>query len=412
MDTLFPYRLIEAIRRTLDRAGEEPFLLFRAEDPGDWFHLGWLQDFLDHEEHREIPLLWEDGRTLPPTDSLEVASELPGRGSYRLHRTGSVLIRREALIAAVLCMNDLSTVKTFAVLGEREPGALRRLRDEYDRYAHRRSRDWPCIYVVGGRPLSRPARMEWDELIVPPPLGADLRRQVDTFFDSKEAYARLRLPHRRGILLTGPPGNGKTTAIRIIASRRPEPFFIFSLTDEAERDQIDDAFDRALYDAPSILCFEDVDSLFEKPGTLSHFLNRLDGLHPCDGILLLATTNHPEKLDAALTRRPSRFDRVYVLGNPAPQERRRYLGERLGAAFDERLVRLTEGFSLAQLKEVWVSASLETVETGGPGPTPAAALRAVDRVRGQKEAVETDWDHPQTIGFQLDRLRGNRGAPS
>ena len=51
--------------------------------------------------------------------------------------------------------------------------------------------------------------------------------------------------------------------------------------------------------APSILCLEDVDSLLTRDGSLSHFLNRLDGLAPLEGVLILATTNHPEDLDEA-----------------------------------------------------------------------------------------------------------------
>ncbi len=412
MDTLFHYRLIEAVRSTLRRVGEEPFVLFRAQNPEDWFDLGWLPDFLRLGEHREVPLAWEGVPMPGPMDSLQVAAELPDEETYLVHRTGSVILRREALVSCVAALQDDGRTRVFVVLGEREPGALQRLRAEYDVYARRRSRSWPHLYVVGGDPLPRPQGLEWDDLVVPPSLGSDLRRQVDTFFASREAFHRLRLPHRRGILLTGPPGNGKTTALRIIACRRPEPFFLFSLTDEVERYQLDEAFNRAAYDAPSILCFEDIDSLFQQPGSLSHFLNRLDGLHPHEGVLVLATTNHPEKLDAALTQRPSRFDRVFVLGNPGAEERRRYLGRAYRDGFDECLVDWTDGFSLAQLKEVHVSACLEAIESGGAAPTLAASRRAVDRLQDQKGALENEWDFPRTIGFQPDRLRARRDIPT
>src|SRR5204863_8459090 len=136
------------------------------------------------------------------------------------------------------------------------------------------------------------------------------------------------------------------------------------LTDEAERYQVDDAFDRAAYDAPSILCFEDVDSLFKQEGVLSHFLNRIDGLHPLEGVLVLATTNHPDKLDAAITDRPSRFDRLYVFGNPGEAERRRYLPKAFGERFDDCRGEWTNGLSLAQMKEVHVTSCLPGVEEG------------------------------------------------
>src|SRR5204862_4261369 len=101
-------------------------------------------------------------------------------------------------------------------------------------------------------------------------LREDLRRQVSSFFALETEYARLKIPHRRGLLFAGPPGNGKTSALRIIASDRKEPFSTFTLTKESERSELDQAFDQAARDAPSILCFEVVDSLFQDHHGLSH----------------------------------------------------------------------------------------------------------------------------------------------
>jgi hypothetical protein len=410
MDALFTYSLVGAVRLTLERAGEGSFVLCRALNPEDWLNLGWFQDFLECRTYRELPLIWEDGRPLHPTDSLQVMTEWPDGKALRVHRTGSVIICGDILFSAVLATRHDGLTKLSVVLGERAPGALTRLRREYDDYARRRSRAWPHIFEIGGDPLPRPTHLDWDDLVVPSSLRADLRRQVETFFSSADAFRRLRIPHRRGLLLTGPPGNGKTTAIRVIASRRPEPFYIFSLTDESERYQIDDAFDRAAYDAPSILCFEDIDSLFNQPGTLSQFLNRMDGLHPLEGVLVLATTNHPEKLDSAITQRPSRFDRIYVFGNPADAERRAYLSKAFQGCFDERLVEWTEGMSLAQLKEVYVSACLEAMEKEGcVTPELESARRAIDRLRGQKAEFERRWEEPNAIGFGSGRLKISMG---
>jgi hypothetical protein len=400
MDTALFYRLIDAVRDSLDRAGRHGYTLQRADRHEGWLDLRWLQDYLEESGHESIPLMWE-GRALASHDSVKVACAANSRKLWRHDRTGEILLRDDALVAAVTALADDGIKDTILIVGERAPGALQRFVDAYGVFARRKSREWPWIYAVGGDPLPRPRSLDWNSLIVPPEFKDELRRQVSTFFEFRSEYARLGIPHRRGLLFTGPPGNGKTSALRLIASDRNEPFFTCTITDLTDRSDIDEAFDMAELDAPSILCFEDLDSLFKDSLGLSHFLNRLDGIHPLEGVLVLSTTNHPEELDAALTERPSRFDRIFHFGNPGPDERRRYLREGFGSVFDERLVVDTEGFSMAQVKEVRVSACLESIHHGLPEPTLAAAAKSIERMRSQRTVVQQEWEPGRTIaGFQ------------
>ena len=403
MDTVFYYRLMDAVRDSLDRAGRTGYALYRVESHELWLDLSWLQDFLETIGHESVPLLWE-GRALSVHEVVKVHPRLNDRELWRFNRTGDILLREEALFAAVTTLSDDGMNDTCVIVGERRAGALQKLVTEYADYARCRSRRSPWITVIGKDPLPRPRGLSWDSLVLAPGLREELRQQVGSFFTLREEYTRLKIPHRRGLLFTGPPGNGKTSVLRLIASDRDEPFFTFTLTKYTDRSEIDEAFDKAALDAPSILCFEDVDSLFQDNLGLSHFLNRIDGIYPLEGVLILATTNHPEQLDSALTERPSRFDRVYYFGNPGPEQRRRYLQEGFGKEFDERLVAESEGFSMAQLKEVYLGACLEAIHAGLPGPTPAAALRAIGRMRGQRDEMQRQWEPARTIvGFQWSR---------
>jgi ATP-dependent 26S proteasome regulatory subunit len=125
--------------------------------------------------------------------------------------------------------------------------------------------------------------------------------------------------------------------------------------------------------APSVVVLEDLDSMITKIN-LAFFLNELDGFRANTGVVVLATTNHPEKLDAAILERPSRFDRKYYFTLPAETERLAYIRKwhddlqpemRLSEAVTACLVQKTEGFSFAYLKELVVASMMEWVTDGG-----------------------------------------------
>ena len=98
--------------------------------------------------------------------------------------------------------------------------------------------------------------------------------------------------------------------------------------------------------------------------------------------------------------RPGLIVRPESIAPPAPAHRRRYLRQNLPDALDARRVAETEGFSMPQLKEVRVSACLEAIHAGLPGPTLGGALRSVGRRRGQKSASDRNGEPVRTLGFQ------------
>lgn len=220
-------------------------------------------------------------------------------------------------------------------------------------------------------------------LVLDPELKNALVSDLESFFGARELYKSLGVPWKRGVLLLGPPGNGKTHAIKALVNHLRKPcLYVKSFESNGHRHQgVGDVFERARQVKGSILVLEDLDALVTDANR-SYFLNELDGFAANDGMCVIATTNHPEQLDVAIVERPSRFDRKYHFVLPASRERRAYVSRwfaQRGAVAQpsaecvERVASQTDGYSFAYLKELCMSALMAWANTGGGD---AAALDA------------------------------------
>ena len=161
---------------------------------------------------------------------------------------------------------------------------------------------------------------------------ADLTEVVD-FLKHPEKYHALgaRIPH--GILLVGPPGSGKTLLARAVAGEAKVPYFSISGSDFVEMfvgvgaARVRDLFEQARKAAPCIVFIDEIDAVGRKRGsgmqggndereqTLNQLLVEMDGFGTTHDVIILAATNRPDVLDAALLR-PGRFDRQVVVDAP------------------------------------------------------------------------------------------------
>jgi SpoVK/Ycf46/Vps4 family AAA+-type ATPase len=223
-------------------------------------------------------------------------------------------------------------------------------------------------------------KSSWEGIVLPPETISGIRNSFERFFERREEYRRFGFPWRRGILFVGPTGTGKTTVVKALAASRPEVPFLYvrDLDPFGVAGAIARVFAKARALAPSILALEDVDGLVNGSNR-TLFLNELDGFANNEGVLVVASSNHPERIDEALLKRPSRFDRVFHLGMPGLEEREVYLrrllslphlAERFASEgeFEEsvgRLAERTEGLSPAHIKEAVLSAALGLAEGGG-----------------------------------------------
>ena len=234
----------------------------------------------------------------------------------------------------------------------------------------------------------------FDNLILKGDLKQELHQDLVQFFGARSTYEMYGIPWKRGILLVGPPGNGKTHTVKAIINALDQPcLYVKSFHAEyrTDEDNIREVFERARRSAPCILVLEDLDSLLT-PQNRSFFLNELDGFAANTGIVALATTNHPERLDPAILDRPSRFDRKYPFDLPELTERQAYIEMwnaslqptvRLSSEAVQKLSELTEGFSFAYLKELFLSSMMRWVSHTQEGTMEEAMLGQVNTLRDQ-----------------------------
>ena len=193
----------------------------------------------------------------------------------------------------------------------------------------------------------------------------DILRDIQNFWDRKDKYKEYNFVHKRGILMYGEPGCGKSGIIQLIAKQLIEnDGIIINIKDQDDVDYFMDfisTFRKIEPNRPLIVLLEDIDSIAgENSHSTSRLLNILDGVKQIEDVVYIATTNYPEKLQDRITNRPSRFDRRYKVELPNEEIREAYIRHKLTDEDIENVdikewVKRTEGMSLSHLKEVVIS---------------------------------------------------------
>ncbi len=185
--------------------------------------------------------------------------------------------------------------------------------------------------------------------------------EVNAFWEKQELYQQFKVAHKRGILLCGAPGCGKTSIIQLLVKQIVEQqnglVFMASNRDEFSglKHMLASTIRQIEKTRPIITIIEDVDQLIESLGGDATILDFLDGSNSIENHLVILTSNNTTSLSEALLR-PSRIDLIYEIPNPTADVRREYfIKKEIDPEIITDLVKQTEGFSFAELKEVFIA---------------------------------------------------------
>ncbi len=228
--------------------------------------------------------------------------------------------------------------------------------------------------------------------------------EIDTFWNRSEVFEEYGLTHKRGILLYGPPGSGKSCTIRLIMKDVVSRGGVALVFKEPGLFQMGMRALRQIQpETPVVVLMEDIDSLLHDYSE-TEVLNILDGVSDIKKVVFLATTNYPEVLGARIVNRPSRFDKRFRIGYPNDKSRKMYFEYLIGRGDSDILaakineldidldqwVQDTEKMSVAHLKELFVA----VVILGD------SYKEAIETLQSMREHLD-DKDYDTNMGFKI-----------
>jgi len=200
-----------------------------------------------------------------------------------------------------------------------------------------------------------------DELLkLPDSTNSKIINSITTFWNAKSKFVKRNQLFKRGMLLWGPPGSGKTVTVMLLTKELVENGgIVLNCNDPHPTLKALEEIRKIEPDRPIICILEDIDEIINQCGE-STILSLLDGESQINNVVYLATTNYPDRLDQRIINRPSRFDEVIKIGMPPRHVRSFYLRSRITKEElnDEDLERWlddTNDLSIAHLKELVIA---------------------------------------------------------
>ena len=225
---------------------------------------------------------------------------------------------------------------------------------------------------------------------------------IVSLMKNKQIDSNVRIP--KGILLEGPPGNGKTMLAQAIATETDVNFLAINASDLTDKflgstsKAIKRVFDKAKQNAPCVLFIDEIDAIGAKRvqnpkdsvdkelnGVINTLLTKLDGVSECAGVTVIAATNMVSALDPALIR-PGRFDKQFYISNPSADARKElfanYLEDSAKEKYDyDNLASKTRGCSCAEIESIVNEAKLIVIKENIAELNESSIIKAIKQFR-------------------------------
>ena len=235
-----------------------------------------------------------------------------------------------------------------------------------------------------------------------------IKQAIELPLIKPEAFEQMGLTPPKGVLLTGPPGTGKTMLAKAIANSTSATFLGLVGSELAQKyigeggRLVRELFDLAKEKAPEIIFIDEIDSIGSKrldsstsgdrevQRTLMQLLSEMDGFESTQNVKIIAATNRPELLDKALLR-PGRFDRIIEIGLPDSSERNKILKILTNSMPLSKSIKLkqiankTEGFSGAELKALVMEAGIKAISEGQESVSESDFSLALITIEGNRK---------------------------